>query len=68
MRFKVSPRDMFGKTAIVAEVLLRGRSERIASDYWDFIPPDPQLEKNNQSSTRRLLSHAQVERDSHVAI
>lgn len=64
MKFKVSPKDTFGKTAIIAEVLSRSRTSSggIADDYWDFIPNDPQLEKmTSNHPNKRILSHAQVE-------
>lgn len=64
MKFKVSPKDTFGKTAITAEVLSRSRTSSggRADDYWDFIPKDPQLEKMTLNHpTKRVLSHAQVE-------
>ncbi|CAI9093919.1 OLC1v1029529C3 [Oldenlandia corymbosa var. corymbosa] len=58
MKFKVSSKDIFGKTAITAEVNERS-SSNIAADYWDFIPSDDQQDESS-SSTRRVLSHAQV--------
>lgn len=59
MKFKVSPKEMFGKTAIVAEVSETSHSGRMASGYWDIIPPDPH-EEQSTSKFRRLLTHAQV--------
>ncbi|XP_059661700.1 DNA-directed RNA polymerase IV subunit 1 [Cornus florida] len=68
MKFKVSMKDMFGKTAIIAEVnenLLkkvrsRGSREVLASDYWDIIPKDAQQEESLLKPNKRVLSHAQV--------
>ncbi|XP_016567789.2 DNA-directed RNA polymerase IV subunit 1 isoform X1 [Capsicum annuum] len=67
-KFKVSPKDMFGKTAIIAEVnenALKKQREitgvSLASDYWDFIPHDAQQDASLSSSNyKRVLSHAQV--------
>ncbi|KAI3498609.1 hypothetical protein L1887_34386 [Cichorium endivia] len=42
MKFKVSTKDVFGKTAIIAESsrkLIPGKS--LPPDYWDFVPNDP---------------------------
>ncbi|PHT57934.1 hypothetical protein CQW23_00297 [Capsicum baccatum] len=66
-KFKVSPKDMFGKTAIIAEVnenALKKQREitgvSLASDYWDFIPHDAQQDASLSSSNyKRVLSHAQ---------
>ncbi|MCD7452091.1 DNA-directed RNA polymerase [Datura stramonium] len=67
-KFKVSPKDMFGRTAIIAEVnenllkkLRQTSGGSLASDYWDFIPYDAQQDASlNPSKYRRVLSHAQV--------
>ncbi|XP_055821431.1 DNA-directed RNA polymerase IV subunit 1 [Solanum dulcamara] len=67
-KFKVSPKDMFGRTAIIAEVnenllkkLQQTTGGSLASDYWDFIPYDAQQEASvNSSNYKRVLSHAQV--------
>ncbi|CAN4127502.1 unnamed protein product [Withania somnifera] len=67
-KFKVSPKDMFGKTAIIAEVnetilkkVQQASGVSLASDYWDFIPNDAQQDASlNPSKYKRVLSHAQV--------
>ncbi|XP_023772113.1 DNA-directed RNA polymerase IV subunit 1 isoform X1 [Lactuca sativa] len=61
MKFKVSMKDVFGKTAIVVESsrkLISGKS--LPPDYWDFVPSDPQQEDSFSSFNRRVLTHAQV--------
>lgn len=64
-KFKVSTKELFKKTAIIAEVSeskkLRNKSSRgvLPSDYWNFIPKDPQ-EENSSRPNIRVLSHAQV--------
>ncbi|PHU28343.1 hypothetical protein BC332_00436 [Capsicum chinense] len=67
-KFKVSPKDMFNRTAIIAEVnenVLKKQWETtgvsLASDYWDFIPHDSQQVASLSSANyQRVLSHAQV--------
>ncbi|KAM3321886.1 DNA-directed RNA polymerase IV subunit 1-like [Capsicum chacoense] len=67
-KFKVSPKDMFNRTAIIAEVnenVLKKQWETtgvsLASDYWDFIPHDSQQDASLSSANyQRVLSHAQV--------
>lgn len=65
MKFKVTSKDVFAKSAISAEVSERSSSNRssngsMASDYWDIIPSDSQQDLTNLGSNKRLLSHAQV--------
>lgn len=68
MKFKVSSKDLFRKTAIIVEMneklpkKLQKKSFRpvLPLDYWDFIPKDPQQEENCLNPNRRVLSHAQV--------
>ena len=65
MKFKVTSKEVFAKTAISAEVSERSSSNRssngsMASDYWDIIPSDAQQDLSNLGSNKRLLSHAQV--------
>lgn len=65
MKFKVSPKDMFGRTAIIAEVsekkLQQTSGGSLASDYWNFIPDDAQQDASlNSSKYKRVLTHAQV--------
>ncbi|KAI3787610.1 hypothetical protein L1987_42201 [Smallanthus sonchifolius] len=63
MKFKVSTKDVFGKTAIIVES--KG-SKKIVSDkslprdYWDFIPEDPQQEVAFSAFNRKVLTHGQV--------
>ncbi|PIN05615.1 DNA-directed RNA polymerase [Handroanthus impetiginosus] len=64
MKFKVSTKDVFAKTAIIAEVhetLVNKIPEKVlASDYWDIIPKDSAEEQGGLPSNRRILSPAQV--------
>ncbi|XWS61838.1 hypothetical protein CRYUN_Cryun07bG0159800 [Craigia yunnanensis] len=67
MKFKISSKDLFRKSAIMVEVSenslmkvrKRGRQE-LPADYWDFIPKDQQQEEGLMRPGRRVLSHAQV--------
>ncbi|KAK2994826.1 hypothetical protein RJ640_018808 [Escallonia rubra] len=62
MKFRVSAKDVFGKTAIIAEVneKLSKKGGGLAPDYWDFIPNDPQQGENYLKPNKRVISHAQV--------
>ncbi|CAA3005588.1 DNA-directed RNA polymerase IV subunit 1 isoform X1 [Olea europaea subsp. europaea] len=64
MKFRVSSKDMFAKTAIVAEVnekFINNSSEKVlASDYWDVIPQESSPEEGPLQSNIRVLSHVQV--------
>ena len=68
MKFKVSSKDLFRKTAIIVEMKekhpknLQRKNFRaeLPLDYWNFIPRDPQQEENSLNPNRRVLSHAQV--------
>ncbi|XP_058221761.1 DNA-directed RNA polymerase IV subunit 1 isoform X2 [Rhododendron vialii] len=68
MIFKVSSDDVFGKTAIIVEVVEKvlrnspnkSSGENLAADYWDIIPRDVQLDESSMKPTKRVLSHAQV--------
>ncbi|KAK9076715.1 hypothetical protein SSX86_005049 [Deinandra increscens subsp. villosa] len=65
MQFKVSTKDVFGKTAIIAEFkasknLVSDKS--LPRDYWDFVPTDPQQEGAFSAFNRKVLTHAQDER------
>lgn len=62
MNFKVSTKEIFGRTAIFAQINERLwiKSLSLASDYWDFIPNDPQQEENSLQPNKRVLSHLQV--------
>ena len=67
MKFKISSKDLFRKSAIMVEVSenslmkvrKRGR-QALPADYWDFIPKDQQQEEGLMRPGRRVLSHAQV--------
>ncbi|XP_075476606.1 DNA-directed RNA polymerase IV subunit 1 isoform X1 [Primulina tabacum] len=63
MVFKVSSKDVFAKTAIIAEVneKLGNTScfEGLPFDYWDIIPKDSTHEQVLQPN-RRILSPAQI--------
>lgn len=65
MKFKVSSKDLFGKTAIIAEAnetfYKRSRNRGgMACDYWDCIPRDAQQDESSLRPNKRVLSHAQV--------
>ncbi|XP_047338199.1 DNA-directed RNA polymerase IV subunit 1 isoform X2 [Impatiens glandulifera] len=67
LKFKVSSTDLFGKTAIIAEVqetktrLSRTNpSEGLATDFWDFVPKDSQQDQASLKPNIRVLSHFQV--------
>ncbi|KAB2018223.1 hypothetical protein ES319_D08G214600v1 [Gossypium barbadense] len=67
MRFKITSKELFRKSAIMVEVSenslmkvrKRGR-QALPADYWDFIPKDQQQEEGFVKPGRRVLSHAQV--------
>ncbi|VFR01917.1 unnamed protein product [Cuscuta campestris] len=73
LKFKVSPRNIFKRTAIIAEVNEKlMKKYGLAPDFWDIIPRDAQAEgfstlvecskalEENLESNQRFLSHAQV--------
>ncbi|KAL5554870.1 hypothetical protein UlMin_037106 [Ulmus minor] len=60
MKFKVSTDDIFKKSAIIVEVNENRLRGALPADYWNFIPPDPQLEESFMKPHKRVLSHAQV--------
>ncbi|XP_071693207.1 DNA-directed RNA polymerase IV subunit 1-like [Rutidosis leptorrhynchoides] len=62
IRFKVSTKDVFGKSAIIAEISSKKivSSQCLPRDYWNFIPVDPQQENSLSAFNRRVLTHAQV--------
>ncbi|KAL3818123.1 hypothetical protein ACJIZ3_004028 [Penstemon smallii] len=63
MKFKVSSKDVFAKTAIIAEIDEKSKNKNhrvLASDYWDIIPKDPEQEGSGLQSNRRVLLPAQV--------
>ncbi|XVF51564.1 hypothetical protein PTKIN_Ptkin04bG0194800 [Pterospermum kingtungense] len=67
MRFKISTKELFRKSAIMVEVsessLMKVRKRgrhALPADYWDFIPNDQQQEEGLMRPGRRVLSHTQV--------
>ncbi|GJW24480.1 DNA-directed RNA polymerase IV subunit 1 isoform X1 [Tanacetum coccineum] len=63
MKFKVSSKDVFGKSAISVEIVNPKKlsSEKsLPSDYWDFVAEDSQQEETFSSFSRKILTHAQV--------
>lgn len=67
MRFRISSKELFRKSAIVVEVSetslekVRKRGKQaLPADYWDFIPKDEQHEEGIIKPGRRVLSHVQV--------
>ncbi|KAK8584261.1 hypothetical protein V6N12_068507 [Hibiscus sabdariffa] len=67
MRFKITSKELFRKSAIMVEVSenslmkvrKRGR-QALPADYWDFIPKDQQQDDGFLRPLRRVLSHSQV--------
>ncbi|KAH6759605.1 hypothetical protein C2S52_022863 [Perilla frutescens var. hirtella] len=64
MKFKVSSKDVFAKSAIIAEVsealLSKSSNGSLASDYWDILPKDSSQEQSSLPSNKRVLMPAQV--------
>ncbi|KAL1547569.1 DNA-directed RNA polymerase [Salvia divinorum] len=64
MKFKVSTKDVFAKSAIIAEVseALVSKSSYgcLASDYWDILPKDSAQDHSSQPPNKRVLLPAQV--------
>lgn len=68
MKFKVSSKDHFRRTAIIVEIddsFRRNVQKKLnrktwPTDYWDFIPKDLEQEESCQKQDKRVLSHAQV--------
>ncbi|WOG90280.1 hypothetical protein DCAR_0209523 [Daucus carota subsp. sativus] len=60
--FKVSSKEVFGRTAIFAKINDRvfSRIETLASDYWNFLAEDTQQAGNALKPNERVLSHLQV--------
>ncbi|XP_017236030.1 DNA-directed RNA polymerase IV subunit 1 isoform X1 [Daucus carota subsp. sativus] len=58
--FKVSGKEMFESTVILARINERSRTPRVASDYWDFLQNDPQ-EGNTLKPHERILTYTQVQ-------
>ncbi|GMJ15023.1 SILENCING MOVEMENT DEFICIENT 2, NUCLEAR RNA POLYMERASE D 1A, nuclear RNA polymerase D1A [Hibiscus trionum] len=66
MRFKISSKELFKKSAIVVEVsekslmkVQKKGKQALPEGYWDFIPKDQQQEDLTRPG-RRVLSHSQV--------
>ncbi|KAI3414692.1 DNA-directed RNA polymerase [Psidium guajava] len=68
MKFKVSSKDHFRRTAIIVEIddsFRRNVQKKLnrktwPTDYWDFIPKDLEQDESCQRQDKRVLSHAQV--------
>lgn len=64
MKFKVSSKDVFAKSAIIAEVSEMSVSKCsygvLASDYWDVLPKDSAQENITLPANKRVLLPAQV--------
>ncbi|KAL7160206.1 hypothetical protein ABFS83_01G078000 [Erythranthe nasuta] len=64
MTFRVSSKDVFAKSAIIAEVkeilVNKCSSGNLAYDYWDVIPKDSAVEHAVLPPNRRVLLPAQV--------
>ncbi|KDO63580.1 hypothetical protein CISIN_1g0005252mg, partial [Citrus sinensis] len=58
MRFKLSSKDLSGKTAIIVEIdeKLSKKNKKLPDDYWGFIPFDAQQEENSVKPNRKVLS------------
>lgn len=64
MRFKLSSKDLSGKTAIIVEIDEKPskKNKKLPDDYWGFIPFDAQQEENSVKPNRKVLSCKQVAR------
>ncbi|GFP97753.1 DNA-directed RNA polymerase iv subunit 1 [Phtheirospermum japonicum] len=64
MKFRVSSKDVFAKSAIIVEVqekfVDKSSDLELASDYWDVIPKDTAQVHNGLPLNKRVLSPAQV--------
>lgn len=64
MKFKVSSKDVFAKSAIIAEVgetsVSKCSDGVLASDYWDVLPKDSAQETSSLPANKRVLLPAQV--------
>lgn len=64
IKFKVSKKEVFDKTAIIAEVdesnSQKKPGEVLAADFWDIVPNDTQVTETLTKPSRRVFSHAQV--------
>ncbi|KAL3647224.1 hypothetical protein CASFOL_008192 [Castilleja foliolosa] len=64
MKFRVSSKDVFAKSAIIVEVqekfVDKSSDLELASDYWDVIPKDTTQVHNDLPPNKRVLSPAQV--------
>ena len=75
MKFKVSSKELFRKSAIIVEVneklpkKFQKKSFRgLTADFWDFIPEDEQEEESHLKPNIRVLSHAQVTWPSYIDV
>ncbi len=75
VKFKVSSKELFRNSAIIAEVneklpkKFQKKSFRgLPADFWDFVPKDEQQEESCLKPNRRVLSHAQVMWPSNIDI
>ncbi|KAL6550065.1 hypothetical protein OROMI_020553 [Orobanche minor] len=64
MKFRVSSKDVFAKSAIIVEVhekfVDKSSDFDLASDYWDVIPKDSAQAHDGLPPNKRVLSPAQV--------
>ncbi|CAH2048096.1 unnamed protein product [Thlaspi arvense] len=67
MKFRVSNKEVFRRSAIVCEVseenLLKLKKRGLSalpSDYWSFLPEDPNIDQSSLKPARRILTHPQV--------
>ena len=75
VKFKVSSRELFRKSAIIVEVndrLPKKHKKKfftgLPADFWDFIPKDEHQEESNLNQKIRVLSHAQVTWPSYIDV
>ncbi|KAH9777668.1 DNA-directed RNA polymerase IV subunit 1 [Citrus sinensis] len=56
MRFKLSSKDLSGKTAIIVEIDEKPskKNKKLPDDYWGFIPFDAQQEENSVKPNRKV--------------
>ena len=75
VQFKVSSKELFRNSAIIAEVneklpkkFQKKNFRGLPADFWDFIPKDEQQEESCLKPNRRVLSHAQVTWPSNIDV
>ncbi|XP_019094155.1 PREDICTED: DNA-directed RNA polymerase IV subunit 1-like [Camelina sativa] len=67
MKFRVTTKEVFRRSGIVVEVneesvmkLKKRGVSTLPSDYWSFLPKDPNIDESCLKETKRILTHAQA--------